>query len=188
MMHMLHSAVRNVAARARTLMAALGLAAMSLAPRDAVMAQAAGSIAGTIVNEKNGSPIGDAQISVEGRNIGTTSDAAGRFRLTALTGSGSVQLTVRRIGFLPKTIGATIGDGNIRIAMAERAMELTSMVVTGTAGVAEKRAIGNAVSTVNAAEVVATQPVSSLQELLNGRASGVSVVASSGQVLSLIHI
>ena len=45
------------------------------------------------------------------------------------------------------------------------------MVVTGTAGIAEKRAIGNAVTTVNAAEVVATQPVNSFQELLNGRAS-----------------
>ena len=89
---------------------------------------------------------------------------------------------MRRIGFLPRTLGATIGDANVRIALSERAMELTSGVVTGTAGVAEKRAIGNAVSTVNAAEVVATQPVNSFQELLNGRAAGVSIVASSGQV------
>jgi hypothetical protein len=41
---------------------------------------------------------------------------------------------------------------NVRIVLTERALELTVVVVTGTAGVAEKRAIGNAVSTVNAAE------------------------------------
>jgi TonB-dependent SusC/RagA subfamily outer membrane receptor len=181
-LHMLHSAVRWAASRARTIGVALGLVAATLAPAATVVAQSTGSIAGTVVNEKNGSPIGDAQIMVEGRNIGTTTDNAGRFRLAGLTGSGQVQITVRRIGFQPRTVGATIGDASVRIAMSERAMELTSVVVTGTAGVAEKRAIGNAVSTVNAAEVVATQPVNSFQELLNGRASGVSIVASSGQV------
>lgn len=179
---MLYSAVRCVATRARTLGVALGLVTASLAPVAMARAQGTGTIAGTVVNEKNGSPIGDAQLVVEGRNIGTTSDAAGRFRLAGLTGTGQVQITVRRIGFLPRTVGANIGDANVRIALSERAMELTSVVVTGTAGVAEKRAIGNAVSTVNAAEVVATQPVNSFQDLLNGRASGVSIVASSGQV------
>lgn len=179
---MLHSAVRFAAVRARTFGVALGFVAASLAPGAAALAQGTGSVAGTVVNDKNGSPIGDAQIMVEGRNIGTTSDNAGRFRLAGLTGTGQVQLTVRRIGFQPRTVGANIGDANVRIALSERAMELTSVVVTGTAGVAEKRAIGNAVSTVNAAEVVATQPVNSFQDLLNGRASGVSIVASSGQV------
>ncbi|AMW05400.1 SusC/RagA family TonB-linked outer membrane protein [Gemmatimonas phototrophica] len=179
---MLHSAVRWAASRARTIGVMLGLAAATLAPAATAVAQSTGTIAGTVVNEKNGSPIGDAQIMVEGRNIGTTTDNAGRFRLAGLTGSGQVQVTVRRIGFQPRTAGATIGDANVRIALSERAMELTSVVVTGTAGVAEKRAIGNAVTTVNAAEVVATQPVNSFQELLNGRASGVSIVASSGQV------
>ena len=179
---MLHSAVRSATARVRTFGAVLGLMAASLAPGAVAQAQGTGTIAGSVVNEKNGSPISDAQLVVEGRNLGTTTDAAGRFRLAGLTGSGDVQITVRRIGFLPKTVGATIGAANVRIALSERAMELTSVVVTGTAGVAEKRAIGNAVTTVNAADVVATQPVNSFQELLNGRASGVSITASSGQV------
>ncbi|MFY7922280.1 MAG: carboxypeptidase regulatory-like domain-containing protein, partial [Gemmatimonas sp.] len=115
---MLHSAVRDVATRARALIAALGLAVMSLAPSAAAVAQATGTLAGTVVNEKNGSPIGDAQISVEGRPVGTTTDAAGRFRLAGLTGSGSVQLTVRRIGFLPKTVGGPLGDAHVRITMS----------------------------------------------------------------------
>lgn len=149
---------------------------------DVMHAQGAGTISGTVVNERSGTPIGDAQIAVEGRNVGATSDAAGRFRIVGLTGSGDVQLSVRRIGFQSRTVTASIGAGAVRIGLAERAMELSSVVVTGTAGIAEKRAIGNAVTTVNAADVVATQPVNSFQELLNGRASGVSIVASSGQV------
>ena len=38
-------------------------------------------------------------------------------------------------------------------------LELSEIVVTGTAGATERRAIGNAVTSVNAAEVTATQPV-----------------------------
>ena len=145
-------------------------------------AQGAGLITGTVVNEKNSSPIAEAQVAVEGRGVGTTTDASGRFRLAGLTGTGEVRLVVRRIGFQPKTVTATIGASDVQITLAERSIELTQVVVTGTAGIAEKRAIGNAVSTVKAADIVATQPVSSFQELLNGRASGVSIVASSGQV------
>lgn len=167
----------------RALAGLIATAVSAFAPGGGVLhAQSSGTIAGTIVNERSGAPISDAQIAVEGRNTGATSDAAGRFRIVGLTGSGEVQLSVRRIGFQSRTVNATIGADNVRIGLTERAMELSSVVVTGTAGIAEKRAIGNAVTTVNAADVVATQPVNSFQELLNGRASGVSIVASSGQV------
>lgn len=144
-------------------------------------AQASGVIAGTVVNER-GSPIADAQIGVEGQTIGTTSDGGGRFRLAGVTGSGTVQLTIRRIGYQPRSIAATVGAADVRIVMTERALELNQVVTTGTVGATEKRAIGNAVTTVKASEIVATQPINSFQDLLNGRASGVSVIASSGQV------
>ena len=163
-------------ARAVCCVAMLGLAVPP------VLAQGAGSVAGTVVSERSGSPVRDAQVTAEGQAGGTTTDAAGRFRLGGLPSSGQVRITVRRIGMQPKTLSVMIGSTNTRIALAERAMELTAMVVTGTAGVTEKKAIGNAVTTVSASEVVATQPVNSFQDLLNGRASGVSIVASSGQV------
>jgi len=151
-------------------------------PPAAVSAQTGGVITGTVVSER-GTPLSDAQIAVDGQTgTGGTTDAGGRFRLVNIAGAGQVDLTVRRIGFLPRTVTATIGASDLRIVLTERALELSGLVVTGTAGVAEKRAIGNAVSTVNASEIVATQPINNFQDLLTGRASGVSVVASSGQV------
>ncbi len=165
----------------RWTIAAVGACLMLFAPPATLQSQSTGVIAGTVVNER-GSPISDAQIGVEGQTVGTTSDGGGRFRLTGIAGSGSVQLTVRRIGYQPRTIASTIGSADVRIVLSERALELNQVVTTGTVGVTEKRAIGNAVTTVNAAEIVATQPINSFQDLLNGRASGVSVIASSGQV------
>jgi TonB-linked SusC/RagA family outer membrane protein len=169
----------RVAGRLAT--AVLALAALLL-PAAGAAAQAGGVITGAVVNDR-GAPIGDAQLSVEGQvAVGVTSDASGRFRLTGLSGAGNVDITVRRIGYLPRTVTAAIGATDVRIVLSERALELGGVVVTGTAGVTEKRAIGNAVTTINAADIVATQPINSFQDLLNGRASGVSVVASSGQV------
>lgn len=166
----LHRLARTAAALALTLGYTAPLEAQS------------GGIAGSVVSERTGGPLADAQILVADGNRTTTTDASGRFRLLGLPASGRVTLTVRRLGFAPRTLESPIGEMNLRITLTERAMELGGVVVTGTAGVAEKRAIGNAVSTVNVADIVATQPVNSFQELLTGRAAGVSVVGSSGQV------
>lgn len=164
-------------------LAALLAVAFSFAtPFTPLSAQTGGVIAGTVVSER-GVPLSDAQVVVEGQaTTGGTTDAAGRFRLVGISGTGQVDLTVRRIGFQPRTVSAMIGASDVRIVLTERALELGGVVVTGTAGVAERRAIGNAVSTVKASDIVATQPINNFQDLLTGRASGVSVVASSGQV------
>lgn len=154
---------------------ALGLAAAA----PPVWAQE-GVIAGTVVT-RTGQPLPSVQVAIAGGQLGANTDAQGRFRLTGVRGpTASVQF--RRIGYQPVDQQVQVGTTDLRVTMSERAIELSQVVVTGVAGVAERRAIGNAVSTVNVAEVTATQPVRSFQDLLTGRASGVSVVASSGQV------
>ena len=140
-----------------------------------------GTVGGVVVSAASGAPIPGTQIFVTGTTLGTSTDANGRFRLGGLTGD-SVSLSIRRIGFAAAARMARVGDLNLRIAINERALELSQVVVTGTAGNAEKKAIGNAVTTVQASDIVATQPVRTFQELLTGRAAGVSVIGSSGQV------
>ncbi len=140
-----------------------------------------GVVAGTVLAERTLQPVSGAQITVPGTPLGTRTDASGQFRLEGLSGP-TVNLVVRRIGFRPADQTVPVGTMNLRIVMATRALELSEVVVTGTAGATERRAVGNAVATVNAADVVATQPVRSFQDLLTGRASGVSVIGSSGQV------
>jgi TonB-linked SusC/RagA family outer membrane protein len=168
-----------LAAAAFSPAAAPAAAALALVPSRAVAQQ--GVVSGTVVAEGAQRPLADAQVLVEGTTLGGATDANGRFRIAGVSGT-EVRLTVRRIGYRPTTVTARVGDSDLRITLAERAVELNQVVVTGTAGVAEKRAIGNAVSTVKVSDVVATQPVRNVQDLLTGRASGVSVVASSGQV------
>jgi TonB-linked SusC/RagA family outer membrane protein len=167
-------------------LAALGLApalAAVLVPARAARAQAPaaqGVVTGVVTAASSQRPVADAQVVVEGTTLGATTDASGRFRIAGAP-AGEVRLVVRRIGFQPRTVAARAGQ-LVQVALADRVLELNQVVVTGTAGAAERRAVGNAVSQVRAAEVVATQPVRNVQDLLTGRAAGVSVVGSSGQV------
>jgi TonB-linked SusC/RagA family outer membrane protein len=171
--------------------AAVALAALGLfpvlpavvAPGGAAHAQAPAAqdvVAGVVTAASSQRPVADAQVTVEGTALGATTDASGRFRIAGV-GPGELRLVVRRIGFQPRTVAARAGRP-VQVALADRVLELNQVVVTGTAGASERRAVGNAVTQVRAAEVVATQPVRNFQDLLTGRASGVSVIASSGQV------
>jgi TonB-linked SusC/RagA family outer membrane protein len=144
-----------------------------------------GVIAGTVVAEGSARPISGAQITVSGQEgKGAVSDASGRFRImgiTAPTGT-QVNVTARMIGYRVATQSVRVGATDIRFAMSERAVELEQIVVTGTAGTQEKRAIGNSVATVQAADVVSSSRVASVQDLINGRAPGVAILPGTGMV------
>ncbi len=165
--------------RWRWVAAACTVALTAFAPSTA-RAQEGGVVGGTVVNERS-QPLPGVQVTVEGTELGALTDAGGRFRITRVTGT-NVRLQARRIGYRPVDVPATVGQTDVRITMGERAIELSEIVVTGTAGDTERRAVGASVSQINAANVVATQPIQSFQQLLTGRATGVAVIGGSGQV------
>lgn len=169
----------------RTLAAAAVLALIRpVSPLSALSAQEAGTIAGTVSAAGTQEPLAGAQIVLVGTTQGATSDERGRFRLTGLTGAVGTQvsLDVRRIGYRETRIQARVGDTNLGVQLAVNPASLDAVVVTGTPGATEKRALGNAISTVNAAEVTQIAPVSNMQQLLNGRAPGVVIMPTSGAV------
>jgi TonB-linked SusC/RagA family outer membrane protein len=126
-------------------------------------------------------PVPSVQVQVAGTAFGTTTDASGRFRIGGLDGE-SVTLEVRRIGFRPARVVATVGSNDVRISLTEQSISLDQVVVTGTPGGQARREIGNAVTTVNAAEVTERGTVNNIQQLLNGRAPGVFVNPATGNV------
>ncbi|HJU89982.1 MAG TPA: TonB-dependent receptor [Gemmatimonadaceae bacterium] len=139
------------------------------------------SVAGVIVTEGVQTPVPGAQVRVTGTQLGAVSDAAGRFRINGLAGE-QVSLDVRRIGYRPLLRQVRVGDMNLRIELTEKAVDLDEVVVTGTPGATERRALGNAVSQIDADEVTKTAPINSLQDLLNARAAGVVIMPGTGAV------
>ena len=140
------------------------------------------AVAGTVVAEGTQRPLAGAQVAVDGMaGKGAVTDASGRFNITGLTGA-RVILNVRLIGYRPVTDTVNVGASDLRFSLSERALELNQMVVTGTAGGAQKRELGTSVASVNVADVEAQAAVPTVETLLLGRTPGVDVIPTSGQV------
>ncbi len=147
-----------------------------------VLAAQSGTVAGTVVAIGSQRPLAGVEVGVAGiAGRGAITDGSGRFRLTDLSGS-TVVLNVRFLGYRPVIDTVPVGKTDIRIELSERALELNQVVVTGTAGGAQTRELGTAVSVVNVADVTAQNAIPSLQGLINGRAAGVNIIQTTGQV------
>ncbi len=139
-----------------------------------------GVVAGTVVDPRS-QPIQGARIVVLGTASRAVSDAAGRFRIGNLSGV-DVSLEVSRIGYRKRTEAVAVGDTAVRVVLLESAINLNALVVTGTATPLEKRAIGNSVSLIDAAQITAVAPVRNVADLLNGRASSIVLTPVTGVV------
>jgi TonB-linked SusC/RagA family outer membrane protein len=140
-----------------------------------------GSIRGVVEAERTMRPVSGAFVEVVGTNRSMLTDANGRFQFVGLSGS-AVTLRVTLIGFRATERNVRVGDMAVRIALSESAIELDQIVVTGTAGGTQRRAIGNVVTNIRAAETVELAHVSNVQSLLNARAPGVIITPGTGMV------
>ena len=141
-----------------------------------------GVVGGTVIAEGSRRALPGVQITVQGdQTRGVTTDANGRFRLTGVTGA-NVTLNARMLGYRPASQTVFLGATDVRFSLSERPFELDAVVVTGTAGGEQKRALGTSVATINVADVQNQTSVPSIEGLLVGRAPGVTVLPGTGMV------
>jgi TonB-linked SusC/RagA family outer membrane protein len=160
--------------------AALVILALQLVAFATAGAQQEGTIGGIILGS-GGQPLPGAQVRVSGTALGAVTDANGQFRIGGVSG-GQASIEVRRIGYRMETRQVRVGDTSVRIPMSEQSVALDAVVVTGTPGGQSKRELGNAITTINASQATEIAPISSVQNLLNGRAPGVFVNSATGNV------
>jgi TonB-linked SusC/RagA family outer membrane protein len=72
------------------------------------------------------------------------------------------------------------GEVTADFTMTQAVSQLDAIVVTGTAGAAEKRTIGNAITQLDVADVTGKSSMATVGDILQGRSPGVAVMASSG--------
>ena len=140
-----------------------------------------GVVAGVVVDAGSGRPLADVQVGIADGGLGAATGTDGRFRINNVPGT-RVTLVVRRVGFRQTTETVAVGRTDLRIALTEAPRVLNEVVVTGTAEPVERRALGNSVTKISAADVQAIAPSSNATNLINGRAPGVVMVAGSGAV------
>jgi TonB-linked SusC/RagA family outer membrane protein len=153
-------------------------------------AQATGTIRGKVTDGTTLRPLSGAQIFVPGSGRGTLSGAAGDYvLLNAPVGSVTLRAEMLGYGAVERTVTVTAGEvAVVDFTMAQSAISLDEIVVTGTPGATQKRAIGNAVTTISAATVTEVAPVSNVTQLLQARSPGLTIMTPTGTVGTAANI
>jgi TonB-dependent SusC/RagA subfamily outer membrane receptor len=84
------------------------------------------------------------------------------------------------LGFRALTQVTQIGVAGVQLMLSPVAISIEQVVITGTAGATEKRTLGNAVSRIDATQVVKTEAITDVGKLLQSRAAGVGVSEQMG--------
>ncbi|MGH7468372.1 MAG: SusC/RagA family TonB-linked outer membrane protein [Longimicrobiales bacterium] len=167
--------------RSGTVLACAALAIAAMGPV-AATAQNTGIVRGTVVEAGSNRPLAGVQVFIKGTGRGTLSDQRGNFLLSDVA-AGSITVRVESIGYKAAEQPVTVAAGQPSTAnftLQESAIGLDELVVTGTAGRTPKRALGNSVSSVKAEAITEAAPITNVNQLLQGRAAGVTLVNQTG--------
>lgn len=144
---------------------------------------ATGRITGRVTDRESGQPIEAAQVFIDGTTIGTSTNATGVLSIPRIA-AGTYQLRVVRLGYqssLQKVAVVADAATTADFALTRAPYQLESVVTTAT-GRHLTRELGHAVARIDVALLVQEQPITSFQDLLNGRAAGVTMMASNGTI------
>jgi TonB-linked SusC/RagA family outer membrane protein len=161
------------------LCASLLLAQAVVAP---ALAQAqTATIAGRVTSQVTELAIATARVLVVGQNRSATTDREGRYILRDIP-AGSV--TVRIVAVGHRAAEATLILPPDEVAAQDFALEAVPIsldeVVITAAGPSPRRQVANAIATIDAASAVERANVSTLGNLIQGRAAGVQVRNATG--------
>ncbi|MEO7648445.1 MAG: SusC/RagA family TonB-linked outer membrane protein [Gemmatimonadaceae bacterium] len=176
----MYGRVRSVLSRATAAaLFAFALCAASAAP---ALAQSTGVIRGRVIESGSQRGVAEAQVTITGTTLGAVTNANGDFTITGVP-AGAHELSVRRIGYGRRTQSVTVvanatTAANFDVVLA--ASQLDAVIVTGTGGGAEKRTLGNSITTLDVADITSRNSILSVTEVLQSRTPGVSILPGSG--------
>ena len=146
---------------------------MLLAAGGDALAQSGRTVSGTVL-DTHGQPVVGAAIVEQGTTNGTVADIDGKFSL-AVTGN---QLVVSFIGYESQTLDVA-GQTQVAVTLREDNVELADVVVVGYGAMKRSDVTGSVVSVGD--DAIKKSVVTSVDQVLQGRAAGVSIQANSGQ-------
>jgi len=162
----------------------LAIALLVWAPRLRAQTAATGTIAGRVTDARTARGLVAATVEVDGARRGATTDAEGRYRIASVP-AGDHVIRVRRLGYASAQQSVTLAEGQeatADFALQFAAVPLDAIVITGTPGGEQWRAIGNAMSSIDASEALQRSAAPNLAALLEARAPGVIVTPGTGRV------
>ncbi|WP_206614452.1 SusC/RagA family TonB-linked outer membrane protein [Chitinophaga barathri] len=139
-------------------------------------------ITGRITDGENGTPLPGVSIQVKGEMRGTQTDGDGKYTLETAAGK-TLQLSL--LGYESKEVTVT-SSSNIDLTLDVSNRDLNEVVVVGY-GSQRKSLVTGAISSIKAAEI-STVSSSRIEQALQGRTAGVTVLPVSGSPGSAMRV
>lgn len=151
--------------------------------RDVPLKELTGTITGRITELRTMRPVAGAQVFIGTLNRGAQTNTDGRFILLNIP-AGTHELEVRMLGFRTTTSSVTVPSGGsvtLDVQIEEQAVALDEVIVTGTAGQARRREVGNTITQINSRQLE-DMPIRDLGDVLQARVAGGVISDATGQV------
>jgi len=139
-----------------------------------VFAQQNIRLSGNVTNKK-GEALQGVTVRIKGKSQGTSTDATGKYQLEVAS-SSTVVFSQVGMKEQERTVGS---QRQLDVTLEDSDNALDEIVVTGYGGVAKKRDLTGAISSVNAKKIEERQPIN-LFDALQGQAAGVLIVNDGG--------
>jgi TonB-linked SusC/RagA family outer membrane protein len=137
-----------------------------------------GTVTGSVTGEQ-GQPIVGAQVSLPGTTLGSVTANNGHYTIVNVPAK-DYRLRAQMIGYklledpISVSAGATVTHNFV---LKTQVLSLDQVVITGTAGAARQREVGNSIAQIDMSHV--DEPPSDIGNLLQGRTAGMTVTQSS---------
>ena len=112
----------------------------------AMAAPAQAQLTGTVTSARTGEPLAAVQVSIDGTDISTLTDASGRYILLQVP-PGTHTLVAQRIGYAAQRSEVTVAAGQpatVNVRLTDEALVLEGVVAVGY-GTLERRQVTGAV-------------------------------------------
>ncbi|HEY3279148.1 MAG TPA: TonB-dependent receptor plug domain-containing protein [Gemmatimonadales bacterium] len=144
-------------------------------------AQETGVVRGRVTHGVTGEPVADIRVIVEGTPLAAATTANGEYLLPAVP-TGTRVVTARGVGYSPARQTVSVGAGEtvtVDFTLRPAAISLSAVVVTGTAGPVETRALGNSITSLGSATLAASQ-ATTVDAAMQGKLAGAQIIQNSG--------
>ncbi len=135
-------------------------------------------IKGVVFDKSTGDPLVGASVYLDKKQKGAITDMDGVFRLSNV--DFPTKINVSFIGYEDREIVCKVPNYNLSVGLIEKSNFLDDVVVVGY-GTQSRQNLASSISTVTN-ETYKDTPVSSLDQVLQGRSSGVQLTSPSGNL------
>ena len=140
----------------------------------AALVTAQTQVSGVVIDAKTGEPVIGASVLIQGTTVGTVTDYDGKFLLDVPDKKSLLEVSY--LGYVSQTLAASDAQ---RVLLKEDTQALEEVVVVGY-GTQKKSVVTAAISNVTAEDLENIVPTR-IDNMLKGKASGVTITSSSGQ-------